>query len=66
MIIESDEIQPEVFYLVSNMRIPEIAERDFLDWADEHACYPPTASEMDRNKDHQWTVLVMKEPVRGE
>lgn len=66
MIIHTNEIQPGVFYLVSNMRIAEMAERDFLDWADDNHCYPPTASEMDRDQDAQWTVLVMKEPVRGE
>lgn len=66
MVTHTNEIQPGVYYLVSNMKIAVIAERDFLDWAEEHHCYPPTASEMDKDRDGQWTVLVMKEPVRGE
>jgi hypothetical protein len=63
MVIHTNEIQSGVFYLVSNMKIVEIAERDFLDWADDNACYTPTASEMEQDDEGRWPVRVMKEPV---
>ena len=63
MVIHSEEIQPDVFHLVSNMKIAAVAERDFMDWADDNACYTPTASEMDQDEEGRWTVRVMKEPV---
>ena len=62
MIIKATQIQPDIFLLVSDQKIPEAADRDFMDWAELKRCYTPTASEMEEDDNGRWTVKVMKLP----
>lgn len=63
MVIDTMEIEPNIFLLVSDAIIPEGADRDFIDWAEANGCYTPTASEIEEDHDGHYTVKVMKEPA---